>query len=209
MLNHYLLDTTCLPVQKTISSELRDKRLTAPNITPQLDQCSEKEVSTSTVRRRLCKADLYGRIEIQKPLLRKQDNVKKFQRVKVHKDWTIEQWNKFLWTEKFKFEIFGSNRRVYARWIVGERASTHCIKPTVKLGGGSVMVWRGAFDNRIVVDLPQLTDKLNQTGYHSIQQHHTIPNEMWLVGQGFVIMQGNDPKHTNKLSQRYIKRKRE
>ena len=38
-----------------------------------------------------CEAGLYGRIAIKKHLLRKQDNVKRFQLAKVHKDWTIEQ----------------------------------------------------------------------------------------------------------------------
>ena len=37
---------------------------------------------------------------------------KKIQWTKVHKDLTIEQWNKVLWTDKSKFKIFRSNRRV-------------------------------------------------------------------------------------------------
>ena len=37
-------------------TRLCDRRLTAPNIAAQLNQCREKNVSTSTVRRRLCEA---------------------------------------------------------------------------------------------------------------------------------------------------------
>ena len=51
--------------------------------------------------------------------------------------------------------------------------------------------------------------KLNQISYHSILQHHVIPSGMHLVGQGFVLMQVNDLKHTSKLCQRYIKSKEE
>ena len=39
----------------------------------------------------------------------------------------IEQWNKFLWTEESKSEIFRSNRRANVRQRVDERAAT----PTV------------------------------------------------------------------------------
>ena len=53
--------------------------------------------------------------------------------------WTIEWWHKVLWTDENKFEIFGSNRRVW--WRVGERAATPCITPTLKHGRGIVMVW--------------------------------------------------------------------
>ena len=57
---------------------------------------SRKNLSTSTVRRTSHEAGLYGRITAKKPLLRKQNNVKKLQWAKVHKDWTILPWNKPL-----------------------------------------------------------------------------------------------------------------
>ena len=60
---------------------------------------------------------------------------------KENKDWTIKQWSKVLSTDESKFEIFGSNKRVYVWWRFGERIATSCITPTVKHGGGSVMVW--------------------------------------------------------------------
>ena len=72
-------------------------------------------------------AGLYGKIAVKKSLLRKLNNVKRLQLVKAHKDWTIEWWNKVLWTDKSKFEIFGSNRSVYVKERVSERAATPCI----------------------------------------------------------------------------------
>ena len=36
-----------------------------------------------------------------------------------------------------------------------------------------------------------------------------IPSGTCFVAQGFVLVQNNDPKHTSKLCQRYIKRKGE
>ena len=151
-----------------------------------------------------CEAGIYGRIAVKKPLLQKQNNVKKL--AKTHKDWTIEQQNKVFWTDELKFEIFGSNMKLYVQQRVGESAATPCITPIIKHGGGSVIVWE-AFANCKVGDLHQAKGKLNQTGYHSILQHHAILSGMRLVGQGFERMQDNDPKHTSKLCQRYIKSK--
>ena len=59
------------------------------------------------------------------------------------------------------------------------------------------------------MDLYQVKGKLNQTSYQSILQHHAILLGTWLVAQGFVLMQDNEPKHTVKLCQRYIKSKEE
>ena len=38
-------------------------------------------------------------------------------------------------------EIIGSNRRVFVRHGVGERMISKCVFPTMKHGGGGVMVW--------------------------------------------------------------------
>lgn len=123
-------------------TSLRDRSLTAPNITAQLNQCCEKKASTSTVKI-FWESGIYGKIAVKKPLLRNQNNVKRLQCVKAHKDWTIQQCNKVLWTDESKFEIFGSHRSVYVRRRVGERAATPCIPPTVKHRKSSVIVWGG------------------------------------------------------------------
>ena len=85
---------------------------------------SWKNVSTPTMRKISCEAGLQSRAAVKKLLLRKQNNVKRLQWAQVHKYWTREQWNKVLWTEKSTFKIFGSNRRVYVRQKVGEKAAT-------------------------------------------------------------------------------------
>ena len=94
VLNYCLLNTICFTyAYKTISSvtSLYDRRFTALNITAQLNQFSEENESKYTVRRRLCEPGLYGRITVKKSQLRKQNNFKRLQWAKAHKNWTIEQ----------------------------------------------------------------------------------------------------------------------
>ena len=140
-----------------------------------------KKKSTSTVRRKQCETSLYGRIFVKKPWLRKQNNVKKLQWVKMHKDWKIEQWNKILWADKSKFEIFWSNQRVCVQQSVGERAATSCITLTIKHERGSIMVL-GAFANCKVEDLHQWSAnwiRLVITAYCSIMWSH-LEHGLWL-----------------------------
>ena len=77
-------------MQRKISAvtSLRKRRLTAPNITAQLDQHYEKNVSTSTVRS-LFEVDQYGRMAVKKQLFKKQNNVKSLEWASVHKDWSM------------------------------------------------------------------------------------------------------------------------
>ena len=108
-----------------------------------------KNVSTSTVRRRLCEAGLYGIIAVKKSLLRLQNHIRWLQWAKAHTDCRIKQWNKVLWTDESIFEIFVTNGQVFVRRRVDVRPVTPCIRPTVKHGGGSVMEYakRGSFAN--------------------------------------------------------------
>ena len=63
-----------------------------------------------------------------------------------------------------------------------------------------------AFANCNVFHLHLVKGKLNQIGYHRIQQHHVSPSGTWIVDQGFVIMQDNDPKHIVNSARSTLKR---
>jgi len=112
-----------------------------------------------------------------------------------------------LWTDESKFEIFGQKRRKYDRRASSEKMHPDCIIPTVKHGGGSVMVW-GCFSYTGVGD-HRIKGTLEQKGYHSILSRHCIPSGKRLIGRGFVVQQDNDPKRTSKLCSNYLQRKEE
>uniref|UniRef100_A0AAZ3NVR8 Transposase Tc1-like domain-containing protein n=1 Tax=Oncorhynchus tshawytscha TaxID=74940 RepID=A0AAZ3NVR8_ONCTS len=146
-----------------------------------------RHMSTSTVQRRLRESSLHGRIAAKKPLLK--DTNKK--RLAWAKQWTLDRWKSVLWSES-KLEIFGSNRRVFVRRRVGERMISACVVPTVKQGGGCVMVW-GCFAGD--TDLFRIQGILNQQGYHSILQQYVLPSGLGLVGLSIVFQQDNGPTH--------------
>jgi len=181
----------------------RNRRKTAPEIRAEVCQIFHKDLSVTTVKRRLINSGLNGRIAKRKPLIRKINAVKRLEWAQEHATWSMQQWKNVLWSDESKFEIFGSHRKVYVRRGPHEKMLPECLTPTVKHGGGSVMVW-GSFGNNMVGDFLQVVGKMNQHHYLSILENHAVPSGTGLIGQGFVFQHDNDPKHTAKLCRYYL-----
>uniref|UniRef100_A0A8C6TZ38 Transposase Tc1-like domain-containing protein n=1 Tax=Neogobius melanostomus TaxID=47308 RepID=A0A8C6TZ38_9GOBI len=64
-------------------------------------------VSTVTVRRRLCEANLLARSPRKVPLLQKRHVLKRIQFSKEHIIWPKEKWRNILWTDESKIALLG------------------------------------------------------------------------------------------------------
>lgn len=181
----------------------RERTRTAPDIREELNSMRSTPLSVPTVRRRLLEVGLKGRIAAKKPLLREVNIMKRLQWAKDHESWDTNQWARVLFTDESKFDLFGNKRRVFVRRLVGERMNPSCIVPTVKHGGGSVLVW-GSFARSGVGDLIRISGILNKEGYLNILQQNAIPSGKRLVGRGFILQQDNDPKHSSKLCRGFV-----
>ncbi|CAK9827692.1 Transposable element Tc1 transposase [Anthophora retusa] len=107
-----------------------------------------------------------------------------------------------LWTDESKFEIFGNKRRQFVRRRKGEAYQEGCLKPTVKHGGGSVMVWSCISANG-VGDLIRIDGKLTATQYLKILQH-AVPSGQRLIRNKFLLQHDNDTKHTARIVKSYL-----
>ena len=85
-------------------SSLRNRHLTSPQLAASLNSTHKTPVSTSKVKRRLRDAGLLGRVAKKKPYLRLANKNKRLRWAK-DEDWKI---GKNLWTDEYKFEVFGS-----------------------------------------------------------------------------------------------------
>lgn len=182
----------------------RNRRLTAPEIAAEFNRDRLRTVSVSTVQRRLREANLHGRIATRKPLLRRGNKQKRLHWAKSHKNWTVEDFKKVLWSDESKFEIFGNRRRVFVRRSADERMLPECLIPTVKHGGGSVLVW-GCFSYAGTGDLVKIDGIMKKEEYRRILEHNAVPSGLRLIGRGFQFMHDNDPKHTSKVCKEYLK----
>ena len=187
---------------------LKDRRKTSRELRDEINttMTNGATVSSRTVRRKLGEEGLVGRIAAKKPLLREKNRVKRLKFAKEHKKWTKGDWYKVLWTDESKFEQFGNKRRVYVRRRERERYKNECLLPTVKHGGGSIMVW-GAIAASGTGDLVKIDGIMDKKVYHNILVRHGVPSGSRLIGPGFIFQEDNDPKHSSKYCRNYLRQK--
>ena len=100
-----------------------------------------KSISTRTMWWELTGLGLNSCVATRKPFVSEANRKKWLQFALEHKDWTVEQWKKVMWSDKIRFTLFQSNGRVRVRREMHEVIHPSCIVPTVQASGGSVMIW--------------------------------------------------------------------
>lgn len=98
---------------------------TAVEVTDYVNEHLEVNLGVHTVRRRLRESELYARRPAKKPYISSINRKKRL----------------FLWSDESKFNLFSSDGIRYVRRPPGRRYSPRYQVPTIKHGGGSVMVW--------------------------------------------------------------------
>ncbi len=99
-------------------------------------------VHDSTIRKRLGKNGIHGRVPRQKPLLTKKNTKARLTFAKKYLDYPQDFWVNTLWTDETKVELFG---RCVSRYI-WRKTTQHFIKRTSYQQSNMVVVvwWSGA-----------------------------------------------------------------
>uniref|UniRef100_A0AC34RLD5 Transposase n=1 Tax=Panagrolaimus sp. JU765 TaxID=591449 RepID=A0AC34RLD5_9BILA len=161
------------------------------------------KVSRQTIGRRLNAAGLFGRVPIKKPWISAKNRRARIEFAKAHVDWSIEQWKKVIWSDESKFQLFGSDGRRYIRRPSGARNNQKYQKPTIKHGGGNVLVW-GCFSSSGVGPIRRIEGIMDSIMYRDIMENTMLPFARQTKIRGWVYMQDNDPKHRSRLVQQWF-----
>ena len=115
-------------------------------------------------------------------------------------------WNHILWSDEMKISLFGSDGFKHVWRRPGEEYKDKCVMPTVKHGGGNVMVW-DCMNAAGVGELYFIEGNMNSNMYCEILQQSMI---LFLrkLGCRAVFQHYNDPKHTSKMTTALLKRLR-
>lgn len=161
-------------------------------------------VSKDTISRTIHRAGIYSRAPRKTPLLSKKHVSS---RLKFADDYLLkpdEYWNSVVWSDETKIELFGHNSEGHVWRNRGEAHASKNTIPTVKFGGGSIMIW-GCFSSMGTGELKIIRGKMNAIMYRDILNENLRKSvDSFQFENGWVFQQDNDPKHTAKLTKKWF-----
>uniref|UniRef100_A0A8R1EBX2 HTH_Tnp_Tc3_2 domain-containing protein n=1 Tax=Caenorhabditis japonica TaxID=281687 RepID=A0A8R1EBX2_CAEJA len=173
--------TTSRDMDRNILRACReDPRRTSTDIHVSVTSPNDPGPSRRTIRRRLQSKNRKARVEW----------------AKQHLSWGPREWANHIWSDESKFKLFGTNGIQWIRRPIGSRYAPQYQCPTVKHGGGSVMVW-GCFSDTSMGPLKRIVETMDRYVYEDILENTMRPWARANLGRSWVFQQDNDPKHTS------------
>src|SRR6266568_3076492 len=178
---------------------------TAVEVSRALQDVINQPISAETTRRYLKRAGLKAVVKKKKPLLTARHKRARMDFALAHKDWTVEDWKRVIWSDETKINRLGSDGRKWAWKRSGENLSERLVEETLKYGGGSVMIW-GCMTWEGVGYATKIDGKMDGDLYISI-----LDNELQatmdfydVTADNIILQQDNDPKHTCKKAKKWF-----
>ncbi len=158
----------------------------------------------STITAALHQSGLYGRVARRKPLLCARHMKARMEFAKKHLKDSKMVTNKILWSDETKIELLGLNSERYVWRKPGTAHHLSNTVPTVKHGGGSIMLW-GCFSAAGTGRLVAIEGKMNAAKYRDILDENLLQSAQDLrLGRRFTFQQDNDTKHTAKITKEWL-----
>jgi hypothetical protein len=144
-------------------------------------------------------------VKKKKPLLRTRHIRARLEFARKYQDWTFDDWKRVVWSNETKVNRFGSDGREWCWKKRGERLQARPVQPTVKFGGGSLMIW-ACFTTRGVGHMARIDGGLDAKLYTEILEDYVFQSlDYYKMDRGnFIFQQDNDPKHTSRLARAWF-----
>jgi len=187
---------------------LRGKAKSAVDATKMINEerPQASKVSPETVRRAFRDAKLVARKKVKKPFLSSRHRRNRLEWAIEHKDWTDEDWQRVIWSDETKINRICSDGNHYVWLPQASQTSARTIQPTVKYGGGSIMIW-GCMSWLGAGAMSKVVGRMDAHQYLNILDHCLLPTiEKCADDPGLpprtllIFQQDNDPKHTSRLA---------
>jgi transposase len=163
-------------------------------------------ISDRTVRKYLNMIGYNGRIACKKPFLSKVNIRRRFE---IAKEWLYHKnsyWDKVIFSDETKINLFGSDGRVNVWRKSGTRYESRNLKASVKHGGRSIMAW-GCFSSKGVGKIALIDGRMDGIKYTHIINENLVSSAKKMRLNTFVFQQDNDPKHTSRVARRFFEKK--
>jgi hypothetical protein len=183
---------------------IKNRRISSVKVADDFNNSYHKKVSPKTIIRTVKQFEINRRTARKKPYINLRNRKKRmaFANKYLSKDNTF--WNRVLWSDESKFNLFGSDGHIKVWRKAGEELNEDCLQPTIKHGGGSVCVW-GCMSSSGTGNLVFIEEIMDRYLYVDILNNNLKQSAKKLkMGRTFIFQQDCDPKHTSKLAKKFF-----
>jgi len=145
----------------------------------------------------------------KRPILTKEHTKKCYKWCKARKDWGVEEWKRYIWSDECSVELGSEQRREWVFRTPAQKWEKDFIQPYKKGKGVTLMIW-GAFSaerrSELIFMLGDLESK--RGGVTSAVYLEVLENQLPTLWEpGLVFMQDNTSIHTAKVITNWFKEK--
>uniref|UniRef100_A0AAZ3NQ95 Transposase Tc1-like domain-containing protein n=1 Tax=Oncorhynchus tshawytscha TaxID=74940 RepID=A0AAZ3NQ95_ONCTS len=178
-----------------ITRKVRDQpRTTRQDLVNDLKRAGTT-VSKKTISNTLRRHGLKSCSALKVPLLKPAHVQARLKFANDHLDDPEEEWEKVMWSDETKIELFGLNS-TRCVWRKKDEYNPKNTIPTVKHGGGNIILW-GCFSAKGTGRLHRIEGRMDGAMYRTILANNLLPSVRALkMGRGWLFQHDNDPKHT-------------
>lgn len=184
----------------------KERRAPAQKVKEIFTDSTGKEVCENTIRRTLYEMGYHSRVALRKPYISESNRRFRLKWTRERRSWTINDWKKIVWSDESRFTLFQNDGKIHVWRLPKEKYDVDCLAPTVKHGGGGVMMW-GCFSWYGMGPLVRIDGRINSQRYiEEILGYHVIPFlEIFEEENGeYFFQQDNAPIHTSRQTQTFI-----
>jgi len=184
----------------------KNPRISAPEILADVSNEFKKTSSVQTIRNILHEDNYKGVYAKKKPYISQRNKSKRLAFARQHLSKDQAFWDSVLWSDESRFNVFGSDGRRKVWRKPGESLKLKNLNPTVKHGGGGIMVW-GCMSSNGAGKLEIIEGIMNQEVYQNILSKNLKQSAAMLrLDKGYLFQQDNDPKHKSKSTTKYLEK---
>ena len=148
-----------------------------------INSINQNHVSSKTVRRTLKQHSFKAVVKAKRPLLKAQHRKARLSFTLKYQNWTVDDWKRVLWSDETKSNRIGSDGHQFVWKKAGEPLSDRITQPTVKHGGGNIMVW-GCMGWNGVGMLAEIEGRMDSAQYvDTLDQHCPRALKIWRFQQ--------------------------
>ncbi len=189
---------------KTIVTQ--NRRVGVDKIVKTFAESTGKVVCKNTIKKTLYKMGYNSHTALRKPLVSEHNRKIRLNWAREKRSWTIDNWKNVVWSDESRFTLYQNDEKIRVWHLQEEKYKVSCLVPTVKHGGGGIMMW-GCFSWHGLGPLVRIDGRINSERYiEEILGYHVIPflEEFEEEYGEYLFQQDNAPIHTNIRTRNFI-----